>query len=67
MALEHVGRDIYLRHTDKNGKSYVQQHRVWDAGRFVAAQLAAAVNEGGKAFVQQITEDQYRKERQARK
>lgn len=63
MAAQPHGRDIYLRHTDKNGKSYVQEHRVWDADRFVASQVGAAVKEGGKAFAQQITREQYLKER----
>lgn len=63
MALEHVGRDIYMRHTSKEGDSYVQQHRVWDANRFVLSQTEAALKVGGKAFVQQITREQYLKER----
>jgi hypothetical protein len=32
-----MGSDLYLKITDKNGKSHVQHHRVWDANRFVAA------------------------------
>jgi hypothetical protein len=63
MPLEHVGRDLYLRHIGKDGTSYVQQHRVWDADRFITSQVAAALKEGGKALVLQITEDQYIKER----
>jgi hypothetical protein len=73
MALELMGRDLWLRHTDTNGKSHVVQHRVWDGDRFVEAQKKAAekVNEQQKddepkkARVDQITEDQYLKERQS--
>lgn len=66
-----ICRDIYIRHTDTDGHSAVQCHRVWDAERFVAAQYqnAAALNlkadDGGKrlAKAEQITEGQYRSER----
>ncbi|OWG18286.1 hypothetical protein KDK82_1765 [Delftia sp. K82] len=53
-------RDIYVRHTGKEGNSYVNQHRVWDADRFIAAQQAEAAKAGGKAKAEQITEEQYR-------
>jgi hypothetical protein len=73
MTIELVTRDIFLRHTATDGKSYVRDHRVWDADRFIAAQQAAAqkLNDGeaaGKprlAKVEQITEEQYRAERKA--
>lgn len=58
-----VCRDIYMRHTDKKGNTYVQEHRVWDAERFLAARAADAAKEGGKARAEQITEEQYRTER----
>ena len=65
------GRDIYMRHTDTGGKSFVRLHRVWDADRFVAARQAEAeklnadVKDGAPrlAKAEQITEEQYRKER----
>ena len=65
------GRDLYMRHTDTSGKSYVQLHRVWDAERFIAAREAEArrLNQDVKgdaprlACVQQITREQYLKER----
>ena len=64
MPLEHTSaRDVYLRHTDKDGRSYVREHRVWDADKFIASQLGHALKEGGKAFVQQLTREQYNKER----
>ena len=56
-------RDVYARHTDKSGKSYVTSHRVWNAERFFSARAAEAAKEGGKARCEQITEEQYRKER----
>jgi hypothetical protein len=37
-----VGRDLYLRHTDTNGRSNVQLHRVWDVERFLAARQSDA-------------------------
>lgn len=54
-------RDIYMRHTDKSGQSYVQEHRVWDAEKFVLSQQAAATKEGGSA--QQVTQEIYITER----
>lgn len=70
-----MGRDIYLRHTDTNGRRFVQCHRVWDAERFITARQAdaAKANADAKdgpellamrvASVEQITEEQYRNER----
>lgn len=68
-----AARDIYLRHTATDGKSYVREHRVWDAARFVASQQAAAeklnadtpAGQPRKAKAEQITETQYRTERTA--
>lgn len=64
-------RDFWLRHTDTDGKSYVREHRVWDGELFLASQQDAArnLNEGQKpgksrlAKVEQITQEQYLKER----
>jgi hypothetical protein len=71
MALELMGRDIWLRHTGQDGKSYTNHHRVWDAALFLEAQQKAVreVNEKQdagqprRAKVEQITEEQYRKEK----
>lgn len=72
MPLEHVGRDVHLRHTSTTGESHVMQHRCWDAERFLASQQAAAAKvnaeaeKDGKpalAKVEPITADQYRRER----
>lgn len=51
--------EIHVRHTSKDGSSYVQEHRVWDAERFMAARQAEAKQEGGKAAVQQLTCEQF--------
>lgn len=56
-------RDVYARHTGKDGKSYVSQHRVWNAERFFTARANEAKQEGGKARCEQITEEQFNKER----
>lgn len=71
MTVEMTTRDLWMRHTDVNGKSYVAEHRVWDAVRFVAArqQEAAMLNDKQTpgqprlAAAEQITEEQYRKEK----
>lgn len=75
MELHSTARDLYLRHTDTNGHSTVQLHRVWSVEKFLAAEHAAAAklnseqkgDEPRLAAVQQITRDQYHTERQARK
>lgn len=54
-------RAIYMRYTNKAGKSHVVEHQVWDKDRFLSARADDAVKEHGTAF--QITEDQYRSER----
>jgi len=51
-------RDLYLRITDSNGKSYVTQHRVWDAVRFFEAMTAAHAKE--QRAVAYATEADYR-------
>lgn len=67
-------RTIYMRHTSAEGNSYVNEHRVWDANKFIAStkKAADAVNAdhakknggaAGKAKAEQITEEQYAKER----
>jgi len=73
-TIEMVARDIFVRHTATDGNSFVQQHRVWDAERFMAARHADAAKLNGevkgdaprKAKAEQITEDQYRAERTTR-
>ena len=71
MSLELMGRDVFLRHTGPDGKSYVQQHRCWDADVFIASQHKAAADVNAKekdsakrnAKVEQITDTQYHLER----
>lgn len=43
-----LGRDIYVKYTDKDGKSFTQYHRVWDIGIFMAARESEAKKNGGK-------------------
>lgn len=54
-------RTIWMRYTDKAGKSHAVEHRVWDKDIFLSARASDAQREGGKA--EQITEAQYRSER----
>jgi len=71
MTVEMTTRDIWMRHTGVDGKSYVAEHRVWDADRFVASQQQAAADLNARqkqgqprlAKAEQITEEQYRKEK----
>lgn len=64
-------RDIHIRHTAGNGKSHVQEHRVWDGAKFFDTLQREAVNLNAdqkdptqrQAKVEQITEEQYRAER----
>lgn len=48
MELQMAGRDIWIKTTDKHGKSSVSYHRVWDIGLFMAARQKEAAKEGGK-------------------
>lgn len=34
-------RDLYVRHTSPEGSSYIVEHRVWDADKFLAALQSA--------------------------
>lgn len=62
-----VARDLYLRHTGTDGKSFVQCHRVWDADLFLttkaheADEANAKVRDGKPRFatVEVITRDEY--------
>lgn len=71
MPMESNGRDLYVRQTDVNGKASVRMERVWDAERFLAARqrdCEKANNEQKpgeprKAAIEQITRDQFNKQR----
>lgn len=63
MSTKFNPRDIFVRHTGKEGNSFVQQHRVWDADRFLNARQADAIKAGGKAKAEQITQEQFAKEK----
>lgn len=66
-------REIYLRHASTNGESYDSSHFVWSADRFIAAQQEAAAGLNADqpkgaprlAKVEQITKEQYLKEKAA--
>lgn len=51
--------EIYVRHTSKDGSSYVQEHRVWDADRFMATRKDEVKQAGGHAVLQQLTREQF--------
>lgn len=71
MSAEPCGVDVFMRHTDVNGKKTVMLHRSWDKERTIAARQADAQRENAKqkdgeprlAKSEQITEEQYLKER----
>ena len=48
---------LYLRHFDKEGKSYVAEHICWHMTRFMAAAQEAALDAGG--HIEQVTERDY--------
>lgn len=74
MALEPSGRDVFMRHTDPNGKTHVDLHRAWDVDAFLASQKQAADNVNNaeanplkrQVRAEQITRDQYLAERKAK-
>lgn len=35
-----VTYDMYIKHTDVNGNSHIQEHRVWDGEKFFSARAA---------------------------
>lgn len=42
------GRDIWVRYTDREGRSHVSYHRVWDVGLFLSKREEEAGKIGGK-------------------
>lgn len=46
--------DITLRHTSKEGDSYVRTHRVWNKMLFLESQQAAVEKDGGKAKIEVV-------------
>ena len=49
MTLELPGRDIWLKTTDKDGKSSISHHRLWDVDLFMTARQKEAVKEGARS------------------
>lgn len=60
---------LYARHTGVDGNTYVQEHVVWDKDLFIAARQQEAVQANikasnrGLARFEQITQEQYNKEK----
>lgn len=48
-AADMMGKDIYVKYTDKHHKSHVSYYRVWDIGLFMEAKKREAAKEGGTA------------------
>jgi len=48
MEVKMLGRDIWVKYTDKDGKSHVMHHVAWDVGRFMEARQIEAAKLGGK-------------------
>jgi hypothetical protein len=74
VSLTSFGRDMYVRHTNTDGRSYVHLHRVWSGSRFILARETEAANLNAEALrkekpalakAEQITEDQFHNERKA--
>lgn len=58
-----MSKTIYARHTDKEGKTHVAEHRVWDEETFMKARQEEAKKIGGKSSVEQITHFEYMAEK----
>lgn len=58
-----VGVDVYVRHTDINGRSHVEHHRAWDRDLFLKSLARAAAGVGGEAKAEALTEEQYQRAR----
>ena len=48
MEIKMLGRDIWVKYTDKDGKSHVSHHVAWDIGLFMETRKAEAAKEGGQ-------------------
>lgn len=54
-------KDLYLLTTDKDGKEYVSDHRVWDEMTFINSRQKLAAKEGGSVSkISKATYDQIR-------
>lgn len=56
-------RDVYIKHTDKHGATWIQHHRVWDSLLFMQSQDDAARKEGGA--IQASSEREYNQQRES--
>jgi hypothetical protein len=66
MAIEMLGRDLYLQVTDTEGRTHKNYHRVWDRDRFIQSQRDYWAKESLRpeatcsARVDVMTEDEYK-------
>lgn len=63
-----TGRDLFVRVTSPNGKSHIQQHRVWDGMRFIESlqeQYRKAKDPADRCTVALATEQEYKAARAA--
>jgi hypothetical protein len=44
-----LGRDIWVKYTNKSGQTWTSHHVVWDVGLFMKTREAEAKKEGGTA------------------
>lgn len=54
-------RTLFIKYRNKEGKEWIQEHRAWDADRFLASQSAQYRKEGGVAEL--TTQDAYLEQR----
>lgn len=52
-----IPKDIYIKYTDKDGQTWNQHHRVWDAEKFVQSTQASYKKIDGKIEV--ITKQEF--------
>lgn len=58
-----LARDFHIRITAADGKNHIQQHRVWDADRFLTSTAAAyAKDQENPCKVTVATEADYREQ-----
>lgn len=60
---EHKVEDVFVRHTDKDGRTHVEEHRVWNRELFLKSLARGAVQAGGEAKAEAITREQFDQER----
>jgi len=59
LEAEQLGRDLYLKY-QQAGKTWIREHRVWDADRFFRSQLADGLKQEEVTLVTVSDRDEYR-------